>query len=752
MGGGVKNRRFKTIARRSFLIGSAAIVGGVAFGAYMVRKPHDNPLDAALAPGEATFNPWVKISEKGITLITPHPDLGQGVQHVQAILIAEEMDLDLDQFTTSFGIPAAAYYNRALADESVPFMSTDESMLADSVRGVMGGMFKLLGAQLTGGSTTVPDGFDKLREAGAVARETLKAAAALESGFEISELKTQSGAVILPDGTRFPYVELAGTAAGIDPVTDVTLRDPSQWRLIGKPTDRLDMVAKSTGTQIYGIDLQTDGMLHATLKCNPRKQGALNDYDAVAALEMRGVKHVLEVANGVCVVADNTWRAFAAADAITFDWGDAAYPAEQDDHWAAVAAGFSDDHLDKQWRSDGNVETALAQSEGHFAEYRAPYVAHQPLEPLTVMMRVTDDDVQIWTSHQVPRFAQDRVAKITGVAPEKVHLHNQFAGGSFGHRLEFEYIDRTAQAAMQVKGTTLKMTLRREEDFVQDFPRQIGMARGRGAVSNGQVEAMELKIATPSVTRSQAGRLGLPLPGPDTQIAAGAWNMPYDIPHLNVAAYAVPELAPISSWRSVGASTAGFFGESYLDELIHHAGADPMEERLRLCNNPVARKVLETVAEMSGWGSAMDKGRGRGVALVNSFGVPVAEVVEVTQTDAGIQIDKVFVALDVGRVVDPVNFENNVQGGVVWALGHAINSEITYSNGVAEQDNYHMHEGMRLYQTPQIIVKALENAAQIRGVGEPPVPPAAPALANAIFAATGIRLRDMPFNKEMAFI
>ena len=217
-------------------------------------------------------------------------------------------------------------------------------------------------------------------------------------------------------------------------------------------------------------------------------------------------------------------------------------------------------------------------------------------------------------------------------------------------------------------------------------------------------------------------------------------------------AYRAPELAPTSSWRAVGAPAAGFFFDSFLDELIHAAGADPMEERIRLMGDDVARKVLEEVAAMSDWGSPLGPNKGRGVAFVESFGVPVAEVVEVTATDRGIRIEKVWVACDVGTVIDPINFENLVQGGVVFGLGHAINSEITYAGGMAEQTNYHAAEGMRLYQCPEIVVKGLENAAQVRGIGEPSVPPAAPALANAIFAATGQRLREMPFNKFIDFV
>ena len=248
------------------------------------------------------------------------------------------------------------------------------------------------------------------------------------------------------------------------------------------------------------------------------------------------------------------------------------------------------------------------------------------------------------------------------------------------------------------------------------------------------------------------GRQGLPVPGPDMQIVAGAWEQPFEIPNYRVAGYRAPELAPISSWRSVGASTNGFFHDVFLDELIHAAGADPMEERMRLCWHDPSRKTLEAVAEMSNWGSRLGPNQGRGVAFCMSFGVSTAEVIEVTNTDSGIRIDKVWAAAEVGTVVDPVAFENMVQGGIIWALGHAMNSEITYSDGMVEQQNFWDSEGMRMYQAPLIEVRGLENGDHVRGMGEPMVPPAAAALSNAIFAATGQRIREMPMNKFIDFV
>ncbi len=744
--------RIKTIARRSFLVGSAAILGGVAFGTYLVKRDPANPLSADAAAGDAVFNPWVKINESGITLVTPHTDLGQGAAMMQAMLIAEELDVEIDQVTTTPGVAAGAYYNTALGDEAVPFRSNDDSFAAEAMRSTMGAVMKVVGAQVTGGSTSVPDSYVKLRKAGAVARETLKAAAAAETGLDAADLTTERGAVVLPDGMRMEYTTLAAAAAQIEPVNDVTLRDPAEWRLVGKPMQRLDIVSKSTGTQTFGIDVKLDGMVHASVRMNPRKGAELLGFDAGDAEGMRGVQKIIGLPYGVAVVADNTWRAFQALDAIEYDWADAPFPAEQADHWKAVEASFVADRLDKEWRHDGDVEAALEGADVVEAEYRAPYVAHQPLEPLSAVAKVTDDRVDVWVSHQMPGFAEQRIAARLGMETGQIFLHNQYAGGSFGHRLEFDNIDVVVDIAREIKGTPVKLTFSREEDFAQDYNRQIGMARGRGAHAGGKVTALDLDIATVSASRSQSGRLAAPVPGPDVQLAAGAWNMRYAVPNLRVRAYAVPELAPTSSWRSVGASTAGFFAESFVDELIHAAGADPMEERLRLVNDDDARAVLEAVAEMSDWGAPLGPRQGRGVAIVTSFGVPTAEVVQVTDTDDGIKIDHVWVAAEVGRVIDPVNLENQIMGGVVWGLGHAMNSEITYADGRAEQDNYHMAEGMRLHQCPVIEVRALENNPTVRGVGEPPVPPAAPALANAIFAATGRRLREMPFYHTVDFL
>jgi len=743
--------RLGTITRRSFLVGSAAIAGGVAFGTYLYKRELDNPLLDGLAPGAAAITPYVKVDASGVTLITPRADVGQGAYSIQAHMIAEELDVDLAEVTITPGPPSPVYYNGVVSAEGMPIAATSETFLARTGRGAADVAGKLLGLQLTGGSSTVPDMYDRLRTAGAVARETLIATAMAQTGLPRDQLKTEAGAVVLPDGARLAYQDLAAAAAEIDPVTNVILRDPSDWKHLGKPQMRTDVLAKSTGTQTYGIDMVMEGMVYATTRTNPAQGGKIQGFDAGRAEKMRGVKAVLPITGGVAVVADNTWRAFQAVQAVDCDWGPSPYTGDTADQFEAVAAAFTDDTQDSQFRDDGDVTAALAEGEVLSVEYRIPYLAHAPLEPMSVLVKLTKARVDVWTATQIPRFMQANVARLTGVDAENVHIHVLMAGGSFGRRLEDDYVMRAVEVAQQMPGTPVKMVWSREEDFTHDFPRPLAMARAQGKVAEGKLAAFDLAIAAPSVMESQLKRVHQPVFGPDVAIVAGAWDQPFAIPDYRVTGHRVPAMVPVSSWRSVGASGNAFLHESFMDEMCHAAGADPLAERLRLCTHDPSRKVLEAVGEMSDWGADLGPGRGRGLAFCLSFGVPVAEVVEVSQTDAGLRIDKVFVAAEVGLVLDPVNFEAQLSGGVIWGLGHAMNCELTYKDGVPQQDNYHLYSGLRLYQTPKIELRGLESGGKLRGAGEPGVPPAAPALANAIFSATGQRIRDLPLSNSVDF-
>ncbi len=744
------------IARRTFLIGSAAIAGGVAFGVYMAKKPIPNPLLDDLKDGEAAITPFVKIDANGITLITPRADKGQGAYSIQAYLIAEELDIDPATATITPGMPGQAYYNATVLGEGVPIPAYKEGFVAETLRDFMSVPAKLLSIQMTGGSSTVPDGFDRMRLAGATARETLKEAAARRVGVARGDLRTENGAVILPDGTSIAYTDLAAEAAEIDPVAGVTLRPASAWRYLGKPDlPRLDMLRKCTGTEVYGIDMEFQDMLHATVRANPAVGTAGARVDASAAEGMRGVEKILPVSNGVGVIANNTWRAFQAAEALEIAWSAPDYPGTSDGIFAALEQALGDsDRYDHRQRDEGDVDAALETGEVIDARYRIPYLAHAPMEPMNAVVRVLEGQVEIWTGTQIPLFIRDRAATIAGVAPEAVKVYVLPMGGSFGHRLEMTHVEQAVELALAVPGRHLKLTWSREEDMSHDYPRPASVAAGRGQVADGKVVAFDLSVSQSAMAPEWFGRLsGMSLPGPDATITTGSWDQPFAIPNYRVTGYRAPSMVPVSSWRSVGASGNGFYHDCFLDELIHAAEADPLAERIRLCLHEPARKVLEAVGEMSGWdGPSIGEGRGRGVGFCMSFGVPCAQVIEVTQTEAGIRIDQVYVVVDVGEVLDPTNLESQVFGGVIFGLGHAMNCALTYEDHAPLETNYHAYEGMRLYQAPRIEVRALSNGSRIRGVGEPAVPPAAPALANAIFAATGQRIRELPLNKHIDFV
>lgn len=744
--------RIKTIARRTFLIGSVAIAGGVAFGYYAYKKPIKNPLLDGLSDNEAAITPYVRIDANGVTIITPRADMGQGTYSVQAALVAEELDIAWQDIQVDPGPPSPAYYNAAVLAGSLPFATVDDGFIATKGRASSGVIGKLLGVQITGGSSTVPDAYEKLRIAGAVARKVLLLAAAEKTGVSVSKLTTKDGAVLLPDGSTIAYTDLAVIAAGITPPSEVSLKPESEWRYLGKDMLRIDMVAKSTGTQTYGIDLVFDGMVYATVRTNPHVGGSAGKYDARDAEKMRGVHKIVPITGGAGVIADNTWRAIQAANAIKFTWGETTLPITHDEMWDKISASFHPDMYDSQLKDIGDVDAALDTDDVLLAEYRIPFLAHAQLEPLNAVVLLKDGRLDIWTGTQIPRYMIAAAEKITGLDAQDIHLHVQMMGGSFGRRLDDDYVRQAIELAMAMEGTPVKMTWSREEDMTHDFPRTMQISRASGTVKDGKVHAYKLDIAALSTSESQLGRYGFPAVGPDVAIVAGAWDQPFSIPHYQVTGYRVPALVPVSSWRSVGASGNGFLHDGFLDELIHKAGADPLEERIRLCWHENSRKVLEAVGAMSNWGSDLGPNRGRGVAFTLSFGVPVAEVVEVTNTPDGIRIDKVYVAAEVGKVLDPINFENQVQGGVIWGLGHAIAAELTYTDGKPDQENFDSYQAIRMYQAPEVIVRGLENGADIRGIGEPPVPPAAPALANAIFAATGKRIRELPLNKHIDFI
>ena len=742
------------ITRRTFLVGSAAVAGGVAFGVYRTKTPYPNPL-AEATDGSTGLTEYLKIDADGISIVAPRGEMGQGVQSSLAAFVAEELDVAWDAIKIIHGPAAPVYYNGAVMAEALPGVSAlDKGKTAETMRSVGGAAGKLLQMQITGGSSSMTDGFMKMRKAGAAARLALIDAAAEIHGVDAGAIQTDNGFVVLPSGERIDYRELAPRAATSAINPDPPLRPQSEWRYIGKSMPRFDVLPKSTGTAVYGIDVQLDDMLFATVRANPRLSGGARAVDTAKARELRGVVDIFEISTGVAVVADNTWRAFNAAKKLDIDWDPSPYSKSTSELFDALGRAVDKNKKNSRLRDDGDVDAELDALTAIEAEYRAPALAHAPLEPMNATVRFAEGEADIWVGTQVPLHAKKRAADILGIDSDRVRVHTLFMGGSFGRRLEIDFIEQAVEVAKNVPGKPVKLTWTREEDMSHDYVRPPAIGRMRGAVKDGKVVAMDAHLSHISVTASWMPRLtGLPAAGPDPMVVQGAWDQPYGIPNYRVAGYTPGDILPVSSWRSVGASSNGFLSEGFLDELIVAAGADPFEERLRLMTDESSRRVLERLKEISAWSGPVEPGRGygRGVASVYSFGVPAAAVVDISESPRGIRLDKISIVLDVGTIIDPDNVKAQVMGGALWGIGHAILGEITHTDGIVDQTNFHQFDGIRMPQVPEVVIDILEFQETVRGVGEPAVPPMAPALTAAIYSMTGQRLRELPLRKSIKF-
>ncbi len=742
----------KTIARRTFLIGSAAVAGGAAFGAYKISQPFDNPLEANLENGEFALGDYILIDESGVTIITPKGEMGQGVQTTWAAMVAEELDISWEDVKIDHGPASKAYYNEAVLEEGLPISSLENSGAAKFMRkNIVPIVAKAMTMVTTGGSSSTADGYVKMRAAGATAREALKLAAAKQLGVKASTLKTHGGHVIASDGTKLSYGSLAENSAKVKLPKNIKLKPRSEWRLLGTSLPRLDMKEKVTGTAMFAPDIRLPGMKFATVKTNPHLGGKMNGYDAFKAEKVKGVEKIVPMDNGVIVIANNTWTAFKAADLISFDWAKSDYPDQMEEHYAVVNAAFDKD-FDSRQLDNGNVEQAFSDADEIIeGEYRVPYLAHACMEPVNATALLKDGRLDLWAGNQAATDQQTIAMSLTGLTAENVHIHTQYMGGGFGRKSEVDFSEYAVRAAKALEGTPVHVMWSREEDMTHDFYRPIAMGRFKASAKGGKPYAFDMKVACPSIMDSGAKRGGPSIPGSDMTNAMTIWDQPYGIPNYRTSAYRTDPLLPIGAWRSVGGTQNAFFQESMIDELAHHAGLDPLEMRLDLMNNDVCKKVLESVAEMSGWGRKLPEDHAMGCAFALAFGVPTAEVVEIKQTADGIKIINAWATVDVGIPLDPRNIEAQVFGGLNYGLAAAMMGEISVEDGKIVQTNFHDYDSLRMYQAPNVEVKILDNGEHIRGIGEPGTPPAAPALGNAIFALTGQRLRELPFNKFVAF-
>lgn len=752
------------VTRRIFLGLGVAAAGGLAVGTWWVRAPHDNPLEDGLAEGETTFNPWLKIAEDGtITVIVPRAEMGQGVTTTLAALVAEELEVSLEAVTVEPGPADPAYHNSALLAKGAakPWAT---GWTAELARDLAGTGAKVLGLQITGGSTSTIDAYETMRMAGATARVQLVRAAAARWGAEAAGLRAEDGAVVDPaSGERLAYAELAAEAGALDAPGEVALKAPADWRLLGRSLPRVDMEAKCTGAPLFASDEELPEMLHATVRMSPRFGAGAASVAREAALEVPGVLEIVPLetsfGRGFGVVATNTWAAFKGAEALEIEWEPADYPADDAAQGAALAEALaSGEGFEAMAEGDAPAFLASAPADEVLElDYEVPFLAHATMEPMNATARLAGPSLEVWVGTQAPGLVRSLCAAAVGLSDDDVTVHKRMMGGGFGRRAESDAAVYAALLARETDGRPVKVTWSREEDMAHDGYRPRAHARIRAQARPGEgLVALEARVAAPPVIASVMARHypSLPAPSADDPMVEGLVDQPYAHPNWRVEGVPVDLGVPVGFWRSVGHSQNAFFLETALDEVAHRAGVDPVEMRLRMMTGETfapARGALEAVAEMSGWGEAAE-GRAKGVAFHFSFGCWTAMVAEVARREGGVRIEKLWIAADMGRALDPRNVEAQLSGGAVFGLSAAMMQALSFADGEVRERNFGGFDAVRLDRCPEIAVRLLETAPRLGGVGEPGTPPVAPALGNALFALTGERLRSLPFGRSVSFV
>ncbi|HXH03823.1 MAG TPA: xanthine dehydrogenase family protein molybdopterin-binding subunit [Candidatus Competibacteraceae bacterium] len=746
-------------ARRRFLIAGAVLGGGLLIG-YGLLPRRELPGDPALlpsAPGELALNAWLKIAADGrITIAVPRAEMGQGVYTALPMLVAEELDADWQRVQVEPAPLEKLYGNVTVLVDGLPLRPDDQGALPQLLRWAAGKLGLALGLSVTGGSTSVRDAWEPMRIAGASARAMLVSAAARRWGVAEGECRTQAGQVLHPaSGRTLDYGVLAIEAARLDPPAAPPLKPRSEYRLLGTPAPRLDLAAKVDGSARFGLDVRLPGQLYAAIRHCPSFGGRLKSYDETALRGLPGVVKVVALDDAVAVVADGWWRAHRALAAlpVEFDAGPhAALDTAAVD--AALERALAVGEADVYRRQGDDPQRSLDAGTSRVirARYRVPYLAHACLEPMNCTARVSANGCELWIPTQVPSLVRWAVARWLALDSERVTVHTTLLGGGFGRRLEVDLALQAAAIARHLPERPVQLIWSREEDLHRDVYRPAAVAELAAALDgDGLPRALRLRAASQSVVYSYTQRL-LPwaaLDMPQKTNAEGAAELPYAIPSLRVEHVPVELPVPVGFWRSVGHSFNAFFVESFIDELAHAAGRDPLDYRLRLlAERPRHRRVLERAAEAAGWhGAALPPGRGRGLAVHESFGSIVAQVAEIDLRDGRLRVERVVCAVDCGPVVNPDTVRAQMESGIIFGLSAALYGAITLRQGGVEQSNFPDYPLLAMADTPAIEVHILTaDDAPLGGVGEVGVPPIAPAVVNAVFAATGERWRRLPLR------
>jgi len=742
----------KGIKRRHFLLGGV-LAGGALLLGWGVQAPRQRLHTGAPLPvenGAVALNGWIAVHPDGIvSVVVPRSEMGQGVHTALATLVAEELDVPLSAVRIAQAPIDPVFANLTVLRENLPFHPDDTGQLRQGAQWMMAKIGRELGIMFTGGSTSVKDAWLPMREAGAVARAMLLKAAGEAWRLPVAQLRSEDGFVLHPDGRRLGYGTLAAQAArvgaGIDG-SDVRLKAPREFRLIGKPLGRIDSRIKSDGMARFGIDARPAGMLYAALKMAPTLGSTLASFEADAVRKMPGVQAVVALPGaGVAVVASGWWQARQAASALSVKWKEGEHAHLSSSDVFEEFARALDEESGYAYHETGSQDVAGA-AVTVVSEYRAPYLAHAALEPVNCTAQVVDGKVRLWASTQVPSVAVDVAARVAGVARGDVAIEVLLLGGGFGRRLETDMVAQAVTVAMALPGRPVQLIWTREDDTQHDVYRPAALARYKAHLdANGNILAWDARSAGGAIGHQYFPRnLGLPGLGPDKTTAEGAYDMEYAIPNQRIAHVIVDSPVPIGYWRSVGHSHNAFFKETFVEELAHAAGRDSVAfRRALLKGHPRALAVLDAAVARAG---QPEEGRAHGVALHRSFGTTVAQVAEVSVENGLIRVHRVVCAIDCGLVVNPNIVAQQVESGVIFGLSAALHGEITFKGGRVQQSNFGDYPVLRMSEAPEVETIIMPSAAHPEGLGEPAVPPIAPAVAAAVFKLTGQRLRSLPLR------
>lgn len=725
------------VSRRGFLLGVAAVAGGGLALTWATREPDR----LAASPDILEPNAFLQVTPDGRFIFQlDKVEMGQGTMTGLLTLVAEELDVDPARFGVQFA-PVRGVFQRPM--------------------------------QMTGQSRSMVDSWDVLRETGATARAMLLDAAALEWDVPVAELSTGDG-VIVHEGTsrRAPYSEFAASAATQSPPWNVPLKDPANYRWIGTDVPRVDLHDKVTGNAVFGIDVQPAAALTAVVARIPEMGATLSGFSTAAAEQVSGVRGFVELPYGVAAVADHFWAARKAAALIELQWEPGPLAATDSDSLLAEHTAQFERSEPDYVRADGDVAPAIAAADRVVeAEYVLPYLAHATMEPLNATVHIQDDRADLWVPSQTPDMAQNIVAEIAGVPRDRVALHSTYIGGGFGRRVLWDYVLEAALIAREFS-VPVKTVWTREDDIRNGYFRQQTMHRMRAGLNDdGAISGWEhTQVATPTAkvvmgpsvrtllpeSLELDTRLGIADWMTDTSIdlvaafqaREGAEKLAYEVPDMCFVQYAHDPGVPVSIWRSVGSSYNAFVVESFIDELAAAAGADPAAYRRERLSDPRYLAVFDKVLELADWGNVPD-GHAQGIAFFKSFESIVAQVAEVSLADSGdapVRVHRYTCVIDCGRAVTPDIVKQQMESGIIFGLTAALYGELTVRQGRIQESNFHDYRMLRLADSPAIDVHVMQSELEPTGVGEPGVPPVAPAVTNALFALTGKRCRSLPLR------